>query len=141
MDEAHVDPVRVVVVDDVAAVRLLLAHRLPFFGSFTVVGEAADADEALRAVAKERPDLVILDHLMPGRTGLEVAPLLRREAPRIRIVLYTGADTITPAEARRAGVDAVVDKTGPNAELENVLTAMFRRAAPAPAPAAAPARR
>jgi DNA-binding NarL/FixJ family response regulator len=118
-----VDKVRVLVVDDAVEVRRLLAHRLPFFGKFEVVGEAADAAEAIRFARQLQPDLIVLDQLMPGRTGLAAAPELRAAVPQVTIVLFTSCD-VGPAAARTT-VDAVVDKAEHPRRLEEVILRLF----------------
>lgn len=65
------DQERIVVADDDADIRRLVTFVLRRRG-YTVV-EAADGDEALAAIRRERPDLVVLDVMMPGLTGPEVA--------------------------------------------------------------------
>lgn len=65
------DQERIVVADDDADIRRLVTFVLRRRG-YTVV-EAADGDEALAAIRRERPDLAVLDVMMPGLTGPEVA--------------------------------------------------------------------
>lgn len=62
---------KILVVDDDASIRLLCRVNLMAEG-FDVI-EAASADEALRLVESDRPDLVVLDVMLPGATGLEIA--------------------------------------------------------------------
>jgi CheY-like chemotaxis protein len=81
-------PTRVLVVDDEPDVRLLLRMQLEGNG-FVVSGEAADGAEAVDACRADRPDVVILDLLMPNVSGFEAIPRLRREFPELPIVAYT----------------------------------------------------
>ena len=69
-------PVRVLVVDDNAIVRAVLRDMLDDGRTATVIGEAANGDEALRIAAAERPDVTLLDHRMPLRDGLSVVGAL-----------------------------------------------------------------
>ena len=107
---------RVVVVDDDPDIRLLLHTSLSLAG-FEVVGEAANGEEAIRAVEDLRPDGVILDVMMPVMDGLTALPEIKRVAPEIRVVVYSSVDvTSVREEAARHGVDRVVAKTaGPTA--------------------------
>jgi len=99
---------RVVVVDDNQALRENLVECLEAEGH--LVSQAADGPEALALLARaERPDVVVLDLVMPGLSGREVAAALRRTPALhdLRLVLMTGRD------ATGAGwpeFDAVLEK-------------------------------
>ena len=79
----------VLVVDDSRLARMmvggLIAERCPG----ARIREANDAEEALVAARAEAPDLVILDHNMPGEAGLDIVERLREIAPRAAIALVT----------------------------------------------------
>ena len=79
-------PVRVLIVDDHESFRRLAARALVASG-FAVVGEAVDAASAIRQTARLRPDLVLLDVMLPDRSGLEVARELVAEPDPPRVVL------------------------------------------------------
>ena len=81
-------PLRVLIADDEADVRLLLAIQLADAG-FDVAGEAADGHQVLQACDADPPHVVVLDLLMPGMNGFEVIPRLQREHPDIGVVAYT----------------------------------------------------
>lgn len=82
------EPIRVLIADDEADVRLLLRIQLEHEG-FEVVGEANDGQAALDACVDAKPDVVVLDLLMPGVNGFEAIPRLRRQHPNVAIVAYT----------------------------------------------------
>jgi DNA-binding NarL/FixJ family response regulator len=73
-------------VDDHATFRQMAARLLATAG-YDVVGEAEDAASALEAAARLRPDIVLLDVLLPDRSGVEVAAILRRQQPATTVVL------------------------------------------------------
>lgn len=79
--------IRILVVDDSKFMRMLLGDLLSRNG-FDVL-EAESGEEALQIYRKERPDLVTLDILMPGRDGIETVGDLREEDPSARIVMVT----------------------------------------------------
>jgi DNA-binding NarL/FixJ family response regulator len=64
--------IRVLIVDDHALVRTGLSLLLDREDDIDVVGEAGDGDEGVRAARLEKPDVVLLDVVMPGRTGIDV---------------------------------------------------------------------
>jgi DNA-binding NarL/FixJ family response regulator len=81
---------RVLVVDDHPSFRRL-ATRLLVEAGFAVVGEAADAEAAVREVHRLRPDVVLLDIVLPDRSGLAVArELAGAEAPRVVLISSRG---------------------------------------------------
>ena len=79
-------PLRVLIVDDYASFRRLAGRVLAQAG-FEVVGEAVDAASALREVEVLEPDVVLLDVMLPDRSGLEVARELALGPRPPRVVL------------------------------------------------------
>lgn len=85
-------PPRVLIVDDHASFRRLAGRVLAEAG-FTVVGEAADGASALSAAAALEPDLVLLDIMLPDRSGLAVAEQLRSSPRPPPCVVLTSSRT------------------------------------------------
>jgi DNA-binding NarL/FixJ family response regulator len=83
---------RVLLVDDVLAVRRLVRTALRFRGGFEVVGEAGDGQEAARLAQELRPDVVVLDLGLPDLAGRDVLTHIRAGSPGARIVVFSGAD-------------------------------------------------
>jgi CheY-like chemotaxis protein len=113
---------RVLVVDDEATVRVVLRIKLETMG--WCVDEARSGDEALARCRKAPPDAVVLDHRMRGRTGLDVAKVLREEGYAGTILLYSAY--VTPslqADARAAGLVAV-----PKTQFADVVQLLQRAA-------------
>ncbi len=101
---------RILIADDHRVLREELSAFLTRKG-FEVVAEAANATEALRQARKLRPDIILLDYRMPGKTGIEAARDISREVPGTRIILLTtGLETQHLLEALRAGIDGYVMK-------------------------------
>lgn len=100
------------VVDDEADVRLLVQLIIDRENEgLRVVGEASSGDEALRVRRGLDIDVVVLDHRMPGLTGLETASAMLAEAPDLPIVLYSAfTDEQMVAQAQRIGVRECVEK-------------------------------
>ncbi|MGD0595899.1 MAG: response regulator [Sedimentisphaerales bacterium] len=94
---------KILIVDDNAElVRIMGAH---LEGHGYSVASASDVDEAIKAVQKEKPDLVILDVAMPGGDGLDVLRRLNASNPRnmIPVIVVTGMEPGTKAEAFATG--------------------------------------
>jgi len=80
---------RVLIVDDVAAVREALRLLLSDEPGLEVVGEAADGERALSQARLLNPDVVLMDLVMPGMDGLEALKRIRQACPRSQVVVLT----------------------------------------------------
>jgi DNA-binding NarL/FixJ family response regulator len=83
---------RILIVDDHPITRDALAALLGQHG-FSVVGEAAEGEEAIELTRRLRPQIVLLDLSMPGLSGLEALPRLREAAPETEVVVLTASGT------------------------------------------------
>ena len=82
-------PIRVMVVDDHAVVRSGLRLFLMAFDDLELVGEASDGKEALRLCAEVRPDVVLMDLVMPGMNGVEATQVIREQYARVQVIALT----------------------------------------------------
>jgi len=82
----------VLVVDDSTLVRERLSTLLAEASGLRVVGEAADATDALTAVERLAPDAVVLDIRMPGASGIEVLERIKANHPKILVIMLTNYD-------------------------------------------------
>lgn len=118
-------PVRILVVDDHTLFRRGLTALLSLEPQFEVVGDAADAGQALRRAAELQPDLILLDNHLPGVNGVDALPSLREAAPRARVLMLTvSEDERDLAAALRAGACGYLLKTIEG----DALAASIRRA-------------
>jgi two-component system nitrate/nitrite response regulator NarL len=77
-----------------------------------VVGEAGDGAEALRRATELQPDVILLDHHMPGVTGVDVLPALKQAAPAARVLVLTvSEDSDTLSSALQRGAHGYLLKT------------------------------
>lgn len=111
---------RVLLVDDHPMVcegmRGVLAPR------FDVVGAVHDGREVGEAVRKHRPDLVLLDLGLPGRSGVEVLREIRRDHPAVRILVVSmHAERVFAEESLRAGAGGYLVKSADPAELHEAI--------------------
>lgn len=101
----------IVLVDDHQVVRLGIRALLESEPDFTVIGEASDGNEADRLLERLRPDVLIIDLVMPGRNGLEVTRHVNQRMPNTRvIVLSMHANESYVLESLRNGASAYVLK-------------------------------
>ena len=104
--------IRLLVVDDHNLFRRGLVALLAQDARMTVVGEAADATEAQVAARRLQPDLILLDHHLPGVRGVDAIHDLRQIAPAARILMLTvSEDERDLAAGLRAGADGYLLKT------------------------------
>jgi two-component system, NarL family, response regulator DesR len=80
---------RVYVVDDSALIRERLVDILSGIPEVQLVGQSANAYEALAMIRKTRPDVVILDIQMPGRSGIALLKDIKRDTPTTRVIVFT----------------------------------------------------
>lgn len=121
--------VHVVVVEDDDFMRAYLRDALVIAGHR--VTEACDGDEAIRIVASAMPDLVVLDLLMPQKSGLDALPRLLELNPRLRVVVVSSLDSQSLiSDALAAGaVDFVTKPFHPTEIAEAVSRALEEVAA------------
>lgn len=108
--------------DDHQVVRNGLRVLLEAEPDFSVVGEAGDGLEAVRLVERLQPDVLVLDLMMPGLNGLEVARQVSQRSPQTRVVILSMYDNEAYVlEALRAGAAAYVPKESTSAELVRAI--------------------
>jgi DNA-binding NarL/FixJ family response regulator len=115
---------RLLVVDDVPLFRAGLASALRDAG-FEVVAEAGGAEAAVTAAEEHQPDLVLLDILMPGISGLEVVEKITAVAPGANVILLTASESEEDLLVGvKAGARGYVTKDAPFEDLVGALNAV-----------------
>jgi two-component system nitrate/nitrite response regulator NarL len=105
-------PIRILVVDDHTLFRRGLTALLARDPRVEVVGDAADAGEALRRAQELQPDIILLDNHLPGVNGVDALPALHDAAPEARILMLTvSEDEDDLAAALRGGAIGYLLKT------------------------------
>jgi len=118
------DAIRVLVVDDHAVVREGLRTFLSLQDGIEVVGEAGDGREAVAVAERERPDVVLMDLVMPRLDGVHAMRELRSRVPRARVIVLTSFlddDRLLPAI--RAGAAGYLLKNVAPSELARAVRA------------------
>ena len=119
-------PVRILVADDHPLVRNALCTLLKLQPGFSVVGEAADGDEAIQLVQTLRPDVLLLDLSMPRKNGMDALRELAETGTPVKTVVLTGAiERETTQEVLRLGARGVVLKESSTALLCKCVRAVM----------------
>lgn len=114
------------IVDDDPIIRSALRSFVEADG-YLVCGEAANGVEAIERARELQPDLILLDLAMPRLNGAEVASILKKEMPRVKIVLLTMyADRFREKLASTIGVHVVLAKPEGLSMLSEHLKALLR---------------
>ena len=105
---------KILIADDNQSLRNALKDVLSGRQGWTICAEATNGQSAVQMCLELKPDLVILDFLMPLMNGLAAAAEISRALPSVPIILYTmHMSTQLEREAKRVGVAKVVSKTEP----------------------------
>jgi DNA-binding NarL/FixJ family response regulator len=105
-------PKRILVVDDNAPIRGLVREFIESRPGFEICGEATDGVEGIEKGRELKPDLIVLDFLMPRMNGLQAALMLHYYVPNTPIILFTFYKDVIPSRlAHDAGVASVLSKT------------------------------
>ena len=121
-------PARILVADDDPVLQRLLLHTLKLEGYDVVT--ASDGNQTLEAVTRDRPDLVILDVMMPGYNGFELCQMLRQRPDTLTlpIIMLSGlSDVQEKVSGLRAGADEYLTKPIDLRELNARVEALLKR--------------
>ncbi len=101
--------IKVLIVDDSAAVRDALRSILTHHADFKIVGEAADGMDAIEKAGNLKPDIILIDTQMPGIDGVETTRRMKNRFPKIKILLLA-VHASHLREAIAAGADGYLMK-------------------------------
>ena len=121
-------PIEVVVVDDAEDVRRLLELHFSLDERTLVVDEGASALDAIHLAQDRHPTVMILDVMMPGGSGIDALPLVKRASPATKVIMYSAQGTsVVKVEAADAGADAFIEKSAPLSSLTKMVVELARR--------------
>jgi len=115
--------IRVMVVDDNAIMRLGLTETISMEPGMELVGDASNAEDAIKIVRELQPDVVTMDYQMPGASGVECTAQIMSEFPKTRVILLSVFDSEEDIyKAKEAGVMGYLTKKA--GEVEEVIEAI-----------------
>ena len=119
--------VRVVVVDDHPFYRDGISRGMSLDGRVEVVGEAGDGAQALELIAREQPDVAVVDYQMPDLDGVGVVHALRRDGIATRVLLVSAlTDGAVVYKALEEGAAGYLAKDAPRAEIVEAVLKVSR---------------
>jgi DNA-binding NarL/FixJ family response regulator len=121
------DKIKVLLVDDHAIMRDGIRALLSLHNDIDIVGEASDGHEAIEKTMELSPDLIIMDIAMPEMDGLEATRRIKKQNPRVKILILTQYDNKEYIlSAVRAGAAGYIPKRALGSELITAIRAIHR---------------
>ncbi|HTY00043.1 MAG TPA: response regulator transcription factor [Bacteroidota bacterium] len=119
--------IRILIVDDHPLILEGLRSRLERAPDIKIIGEARDGDEALTRARADRPDILVLDISLPGKSGLEVLRQLHAELPMVRVLILSTHPEIEYVDRSLSlGAWGYLTKNGPSEELLEAIRTVNR---------------
>lgn len=121
------ETVKIYLIDDQAMIRAAFRSMIQDREHHEVVGESGDARTAVDEIERLMPDIVLLDITMPGLSGIDAIPLIRKVSRHTRIIMMTHHEGETFVDqAMRAGAEGYLAKNSDPAELFVAIDAVHR---------------
>lgn len=118
---------RIIICDDHALFRLGVETALSGISGTEVAGSASSAEELLELLKHTPADLILLDIILPGMSGVDAVPLIKAGYPAVRILILSVDSSQQAIEkALEGGVDGFISKTAPVAEMAGAVDSIAR---------------
>jgi two-component system, NarL family, response regulator NreC len=119
--------IRILIADDHAVVAEGLRHLLAAQIDMEVIGLADNGHDAARLAAEAAPDIVLMDHAMPGLNGTEATHLIRERCPQTRVIMLSMySDAVHVYRALQAGATGYIIKKSVAKEVVDAIQAVHR---------------
>jgi two-component system, LytTR family, response regulator len=102
------EDIKVIIADDDHSSKTLLCYFIEILSEYRVVGTAANGQELIELVKKEKPDIVLVDIHMPGINGVEAAKVCKEMIPSLKVIFTTGSDEFAVEAFNISAVDYIV---------------------------------
>jgi DNA-binding NarL/FixJ family response regulator len=117
---------RVLIADDNSSVRDVIRMFLCAHQEIEICGEAVDGLDTVEKAQRLKPDLLLLDLVMPEINGAMVASILKHKMPNLRIILFTMySENVSKAFSSAIGVDAVLSKPDGMSHVVESINSLF----------------
>ena len=127
MNTAQQGPIRILIVDDHAVLRKAVRGLFESRNEFQVCGEAENGLQAIKMAAELKPDVVIVDIVMPIMNGFEAARKIKEVSPHSRLVILSAyKDKQMLEEAKNVGAVCYVPKSDAERELIDAVKSAAR---------------
>lgn len=124
-------PITILITDDSTILLETWKHILSFDTRFQVIGTCTRGKEAVEAVQKLRPDIVIMDHDMPGISGVEATALIRKSVPQTKVIGFSlHSESQYARRFINAGASAYIEKTASIQRMANTLISIYHNDRP-----------
>lgn len=121
----------ILIADDSPVIRRSLRGLIANHKELTICGEAENGEEAIEKAHKLKPDLILMDFSMPLMNGLDAATQLKKDSPRVPIVMLTMfKDKFLEDRAYKAGVSLVLSKEESMARVADYARILLKPDAP-----------
>ena len=121
------DQIRVVIADDHMLIREMLRRTLNQEDSIKIVGEAANGLQAIDVISDLKPDVVLLDIIMPGMDGIKVLPAIREKSPKAKALMLSAAmDETMIFKSLKAGAKGYLSKNVSISDLIKAIQAVHK---------------
>ena len=117
---------RVLIADDSTSVRDVIRSFLRDHQEIEICGEAVDGLDTIQKAQHLKPDLILLDLVMPEINGAVVASILKQKMPNVRIILFTMySENVSKAFSSAVGIDAVLSKPDGMTHVVESINSLF----------------
>jgi len=119
--------IRVLIADDHSVVAEGLRHMLQLQPDMDVIATVENGRDAVQRTAELQPDVVLMDHMMPGMNGIEATRMIRARTPSARVLMLSmHADPFRIVRALRAGASGYVPKSSAGNEVVDAIREVHR---------------
>ena len=124
-------PIRIVLVENRSQVRERWMKQINFFPDFACSCACATGEEALKAIALEQPQVVLIDIILPQMSGVECTSLVKERFPHVLVVIFTALDDQNSVLCSlKAGADGYLLKQSKASDLRTALLEVLKGGAP-----------